>query len=202
MFAVRPRAWDAPPAEGFDALLFGSANVLRHGGDALRFYRHLPVHAVGSETADVAREAGFDVARVGAGGLQALLDEAAEPLRYLRLAGAAHVELEPPPGTMITMRVIYESVPLVMPGALAARLREGALVLIHSGEAARHFAAECDRLALARARIALAALAPRIAHEAGDGWARIGVALQPRDSTLLALALDMCQEGIATRRGQ
>lgn len=202
LFELRPLAWHPPPAEAFDALLVGSANALRHGGNALEGYRALPVHAVGRETAAAARALGFGVPRTGEGGLQALLDAADRPLRYLRLAGAAHVPLEVPEGFVVTTRIVYESAPLSISRALVDLLREAPLVLIHSGEAARHFAGECDRLAIPRERIALAALAPRIAAVAGRGWVRVESAAAPQDCALLELARDMCQEGVPTGRGQ
>jgi uroporphyrinogen-III synthase len=81
-----------------------------------------------------------------------------------------------------------------MPDACGEALREGGLVLLHSGAAARHFAAECDRLGLRRGNIALAALGERIARAAGTGWAALRWAGEPRDAGLLALARDMWHE--------
>ncbi len=72
-------------------------------------------------------------------------------------------------------------------------LAEGeALVLLHSAATARHFANECDRLGLARGSITLAALGPRIAAAAGDGWAAIHIASRPDDAALLAMAQELC----------
>jgi len=193
LFEVRPIGWDPPPPEQFDALLIGSVNAIRHAGASLADYRHLPVHAVGRMTARVAAEAGMRVGQRGEGGLQDLLDSTAVPKRFLRLAGEAHVALDPPAETKITTRIVYESAAMPMPARLADLLREGALVLLHSGVAAVHMAAECDRLRIDRARIALAALAPRIASAAGKGWARVRSAERPEDAALLALARDMCQ---------
>ena len=68
------------------------------------------------------------------------------------------------------------------------------LVLLHSAEAARHFAAECARLALPRASIHLAALGPRVAEAAGQGWASLHMASATSDEALLALARQLCQE--------
>jgi uroporphyrinogen-III synthase len=67
-------------------------------------------------------------------------------------------------------------------------------VLLHSAVAARHLAAECDRLGIPRAAIALAALGQRIAAAAGEGWRELRAAAAPRDATLLALARDMCHD--------
>jgi len=81
-----------------------------------------------------------------------------------------------------------------MPASLAETLGEGALVLLHSAVAARHFGAECDRLAIVRKSIGIAALGPRIAAAAGEGWDRVRSASEPREAALLALAREMCHE--------
>jgi uroporphyrinogen-III synthase len=84
-----------------------------------------------------------------------------------------------------------------MPEALArlltTRALAGAVVLLHSAEAARHFAQECDRLQLPRTRLRLAALGPRIAAAAGDGWMGVACADTPEDAALLAVAGQLCQ---------
>ena len=192
LFEVRPLGWEPPASGQFDALLIGSANAIRHGGPALARYRQVPVHAVGETTARAAHEAGFTVEQVGEGGLQALLDRQPAGRRYLRLAARKHVPLHVPPGTSITTCIVYESASLPMPDALAERLGNRALVLLHSAEAARHLAGECSRLPLPRERIALAALGSRIAEAAGVGWADLRSAARPSETALLALARDMC----------
>ena len=194
LFAVTPRAWVPPPADAFDALLLGSANALRHAGPALAGYAVKPVYAVGRETADAARAAGLDVAATGSGGLQQVLAACTQDHRkMLRLTGAARVALDPPAGVTIEERVVYASEPVPMAPECATILRGGALVLLHSGEAGRHFTAECTRLSIDRGTIALAALAPRIAEAARDGWAALRVADLPSNPALLALASEMCQ---------
>jgi uroporphyrinogen-III synthase len=193
LFVIEPRRWSPPPADAIDALLIGSANAIRHGGRALELFREKPVHAVGEATAQAARDAGFHVVRTGEGRLQAVLDElAGQSLRLLRIAGEEHVAVSAPADVALVTRVVYASVARPMPDSLAAVLQAGAVVLLHSAAAARHFASECDRLGLDRARIALAALAPRIAEAAGAGWERIATARAPTDAALLALARDMC----------
>jgi uroporphyrinogen-III synthase len=66
-------------------------------------------------------------------------------------------------------------------------------VLLHSAATARHFAAECDRLGLARDTIDLAALGPRIADAAGSGWRAMHLAAQPDEAALLEMVFDLCQ---------
>jgi uroporphyrinogen-III synthase len=192
---IEPAEWTAPDPAQIDALLLGSANVARHAGAGLALFRGKPAYVVGPATAAAAQAAGFGIAAVGRGGLQAVLDSAVRPpLRLLRLAGEEHVHLSPPLGVIVETRVVYRSAPLAMPPALAERLRNGALVLLHSAAAARHFAAECDRCGVPRSAVSLAALGPRIAAAAGEGWRAVRSASVPAEPALLALARDMCHE--------
>ena len=190
---ARRAEWDVPDPAQFDALLVGSGNVFRLGGAWMEAFRTLPVHAVGETTAEAARAAGFRVDVVGDGGLQSILDaHAGQAVRYLRLGGAERVAVTPAPGTVIEVRTVYEIAHHAMPQALADSLRAGkALVLLHSAGAARHFAAECDRLGIDRALVRLACLGPRIAEAAGEGWAAVASAPQPDDAALLALAAEL-----------
>lgn len=197
LFSVEPAAWDPPAPEEIDALLIGSANAVRHAGPALARYTTKPAYVVGERTAQAACTAGLTVAAVGTGGLAPVLAQVAPGTRLLRLAGRERIELTPPAQVTLTERTVYASEPRPLPRELASLLRTHALprviVLLHSAEAARHFAAECDRLSLPRARIALAALGPRIASAAGAGWAAVRAAKQAEDGALLALAGQMCQ---------
>ena len=192
LFEIRPLPWTPPLSEDVDALLLGSANAVRNGGPELQAFRAKPVFAVGDATAAAAEAAGFTIAGAGRGELQSLLDGLAGPLRLLRVTGAEHDPLAPPPGIEIVTRRAYESLPVPLPASLAAEFGEGALVLLHSAAAARHFAAECDRCGVARGAIGLAALGPRIAAAAGHGWRQVRSAPQPREAALLALARQMC----------
>lgn len=192
LFEVLPLRWQAPDPAAFDALLLGSANAIRHGGDALEQYRGLPVHAVGKATAEAALAAGFTVEQVGEGGLQAVLDANAAPTRYLRLGGVETVPLNPGKHT-ITEQAVYDVRALPISGSAQVSLRAGhPCVLLHSAAAARHFAAEVDRLGLERGAIRLACIGPRVAAAAGQGWGQVESAPQPADAALLALARDMC----------
>lgn len=194
LFAVRPLAWQPVAREAVDALLLGSANALRHGGAALERYRGLPAYAVGERTAEAAREAGLDVVLTGSGGLQGVLGRI-DPShrRLLRLAGRERIVLDIPAHLTIATREVYASEPTPMAEPLAALLATPAVVLLHSGEAAAHFAGVCAQGGIDRAPIRLAALGPRIAEAAGTGWASIAIAPEPNDAALLALARDLCQ---------
>lgn len=195
LFAVTSRSWSAPPPDAHDALLLGSANAVRHAGPGLAAVRHLPAYAVGDATADVARAAGITVIGQGQGGLQSVLGQL-DPAhrRLLRLAGEERIALTLPGGVTMTERVVYASRAQPMPPELVALLGEPALVALHSAEAAHHFAAECVRNGLRRARLRLCALGQRIAAAAGDGWGEVAVAADTSDRALLALARQMCQD--------
>jgi uroporphyrinogen-III synthase len=195
LFEVAARSWEGTVANGFDALLIGSANVFRHGGPGLRALASLPVLAVGETTAEAARGAGFTVVATGSGGLQKLLDALPRDYRrVLRLAGDERIPLAVPKHLHLEERVVYASRPVPFPPELAALLRSPAIVAVHSAEAARHLAAQCVSHAIRRAPLRLAALSPRIAAAAGDGWGEVAAAPLPDDKALLALARQMCQD--------
>lgn len=193
MFTFEPRDWTPPGAGETDALIIGSAAAIRHGGEAIAAVRHLPVHAVGEITAQIARAAGFSVASAGCGGLQRLLNTIPPGTRLLRLAGEERVPLTLPTGVTMIERVVYDSKTLPMADALVRLMTTQAIVMLHSAAAARHFTAELERNDIAQAAIHLAALGPRIAEAAGLGWASVRSAESPNDAALLALAAQLCQ---------
>ena len=194
LFVAEPLEWEAPEGP-FDAILAGSAAVFREGGPGLTGLRSLPVLAVGKATAHAAEEAGFDVAMIGTGGLQGVLDQAPPVFtRMLRLAGEERVDLRGAEGRTITDRVVYRMRALPLSdGFLRALPTENALVALHSAAAARHFAAECDRSGLARGALEILALGPRIAQAAGEGWAAVHTCATPADATLIGKAAALCQ---------
>ena len=193
LFEIELVNWQVPDISRFDAIAAGSANSFRHGGEGLQSLKELPVHAVGERTAQAARAAGFEVASVGDSVLQDVVDSLDAPRRLLRLAGENRVSLRAPAGVTIEELVIYRAVPQPLSTGVATALQSGSVALLHSGEAARHFAAECDRLAIDRGRVAIGALAPRIAAAAGGGWRTVATAAEPNDAALLVIAAQLCQ---------
>ncbi len=193
LFDMAPAAWVAPDPAPYRALLAGSANVFRLGGAGLAHLAGLPVHAVGAVTAQAARDAGFAVDAIGEGGLQPMVS-ALQPGRYLRLAGEKRVPLAMPEGVMVDDVVVYAAAGLPIPQVLSDLLLQPAVVLLHSGEAAAHFAAESGRLGVRHDQIGLACLAPRIGAMAGEGWQHIEIAETRSDQAVLALAVQMCEK--------
>jgi len=195
MFDIHPLPWEMPEPGTFDALLIGSANAMRHAGAALRAYAAKPTYAVGETTAQAARDADLDVVAVGRGGLQDLLGAVKpEHRKLLRLAGKQRIELAPPDGLTIEECEVYASDPLPMPEQLTKILERPALVLLHSAEAARHFATSCDTRNIDRSLIALACIGPRVRDAAGQGWQDMRAADKPDEEALLALAREMCEK--------
>ena len=124
-----------------------------------------------------------------------MLDEVAgRKLAFLRLAGEAMIDLSPPDGIEIDTRIVYRAKPLELDGRVVDAMRsDGGVALLHSGEAAKRLRMECERAHIDRGKIAIAALGPRIAELAGEGWQSVHTATNPADAELLALAKALCQ---------
>lgn len=195
IFTIQPIAWDSVPRGDVDAVILGSANAVRHGGAQLAELRGLPAYCVGKTTAAAAQAAGFAVVRTGSGGLQQVLASLApEHRRLLRLAGVSRVPLSLPPGVTMQTRAVYAAEAMPLSRNLQRTLESPAVVMLHSGEAASHFDALCAAANVARERISLATIGPRVTNLAGTGWGAIETAAQPSDTALLALAARMCQD--------
>jgi len=190
---VEAMPWEVTAPDDFDALLVGSANAFRFGGSGLEALQHLPVHAVGETTANAAREAGFSVAHVGVGGLQSVIDSAAEGIRFLRLAGEERIDLEVPEGISIDERVIYRIAFDALSDKQGNILKDNAICLLHSAGSASHLSEQLQSLKVDHSNLTLCALGPRIAEAAGSGWRDIHIAGSPTDAELLALTRDICQ---------
>jgi uroporphyrinogen-III synthase len=186
LFDVEPVGWEAPDPAEFDALLLTSANAIRYGGEQLTGLRALPVHAVGEATARAARDAGFDMASIGDGGVDELLDSLDPSLWLLHLCAEERREPQAALQT-ITPLAVYQSKERPLVDVSAA---QGAIVLFHSPRAARRFA----ELAGERESISIAAISPAAADAAGTGWGCVEIAEHPNDHALLALAARLCNK--------
>lgn len=151
----------------------------------------VPVYAVGAATAAAARSAGFADVRDGGGTAQALVDRIAADgfARVLHLAGADRTPIDVPDALKIDIVTVYRArlLPLeAMPQVDA--------VLLYSARTAAHFAAEADRLGVARAGVAIFALSPAVAAAAGPGWREMAVADAPNEASMLATIDAACQK--------
>jgi uroporphyrinogen-III synthase len=188
---IVPVTWELPDLAPVDGLLIGSANVFLQGGVHLAVLRDKPAYVVGKVTADAARAAGFAVAAQGEGGLQKVLDQVAPPSHLLRIAGEEHLALDVPPGITMTTRIAYRGEPCPLDPTLVG---SGTIALLHSAATARQFRDECRRLGVETSEIVVAALGPRIASAAGDGWHACHIARAPNDAALLEMVKDLCDE--------
>ena len=189
LFEIEPVAWTVPNAAMFDALLLTSANAVRHAGERLEELRRLPVYAVGDVTAEAARDAGFDLAATGEGGVSRLLGSINTDLTLLHLCGEDRKTLENASQKLVRIAV-YRARAIARPDLSTAR---GCVALVHSPRAARRFAELVDD----RAAIAIAAISPAAADAVGTGWESVGAANEPNDDALLALAARLCNKPAA-----
>jgi len=184
LFAVEAAEWTAPDPRDFNAILFTSANALRHGGKKLAGLTTLPALAVGPATADAARAKGFSVATTGNEGVGALLAALPERKYLLHLTGVDHHS--PPTKHAVEAIPVYRSVAL-----LVALIPPGELVvMVHSPRAGERLSA----LVADRSTISVAAISAAAAAACGPGWAAMEIADRPNDSALLAVAARLCQD--------
>tara|TARA_R100001244_G_scaffold86820_10_gene66469 strand:+ start:3849 stop:4535 length:687 start_codon:yes stop_codon:yes gene_type:complete len=194
LFSVEPMTWSGPAVQDFDALLLTSANAVAYGGTQLESYHPLPVLAVGEATAAAAVNAGFHIAQTGASGAQTLLDvqPAGRHRSILWLAGEQHGALDAGERQLHIVPV-YRSRAIALGKKALACLRAETVVLLHSARAARHLAAELDRLHIRRDRHHAVAFSAKVAEAAGQGWRSVHTACRPDDDALLSLATGLCQ---------
>ena len=187
LFAIRPIGWSLPDRLP-GAVLLTSANAVRHGGTNLAALAHLPVYAVGTATAEAARQAGFARIVAGNGDAETILALARRDgtASLLHLAGREHRDVVPH-DIRIDRRIVYAAEAVdTLPEAARAVLPD-AVAMLHSPRAARLFASLVDP-----AGIALAAISPATLAAAGPGWHLAEAADVPTDASLLAVAAKLC----------
>jgi uroporphyrinogen-III synthase len=187
LFDIRPVSWSVPDPGDHDALLITSANAIRMGGEQLERLRDLPVFAVGSATAEIARAAGFTIVSVGDDGAQALTAAAGQRgiRRALHIGGRDRVlAVGGPISQVIT---VYRSDPRELDRSSLTAI-EGAVALLHSSRAAGRFRELAMQSGFDAATIRIGALSSAIAEAAGAGWGGIAVAPVPTDDALLDVA--------------
>lgn len=183
LFQVTPVAWTAPDPRDFDFLLLTSANALRCGGSELERLKNMGALAVGPITAAAAREAGFELAKVGSSGVDDLLAKLPASSRLLHLAGREH--RRPHERHHVETVEVYRATALdvVLP-------TEEFVALVHSARAGARLA----ELAIDRSPISVAAISGAAAAACGTGWAASQCIDRPDEASLLALAAWLCQD--------
>jgi len=183
LFVVRPLAWTAPDPADFDGVLFTSANAVRHGGKELARLTGMPAFAVGENSAQAARAAGFDVKASGAGDATAIIAQARASghVRLLHLGGQERsIDIE---GAI----AVYASEPMPIATADLTGLT-GSVAMLHSVRAAQRLGELLDSADMARDLLALVAISPVVAQAAGTGWRTVATATVPRDDAMIAAA--------------
>ena len=187
LFTVRPLAWTPPDPAGFDAVMLTSASAARQASDGLAAFKQLPCYAVGEATAAAARETGFQDVRIGpddgTGLLLMMADDAVRTVFHP--CGQDHLALAMPDIEIIRVPVYAAEAADSLPVPA-----EGMLALLHSPRAAALFAG----IAGDKSRTTIAAISPRTARAAGEGWQEVAIAPRPRDAALLELAARLCQK--------
>jgi uroporphyrinogen-III synthase len=187
LFAVHAIDWTPPDVTRFDTLLLTSANAPRHAGLGLALLKGLPVHAVGTATAAIARDAGLKVVAVGDHDAATLVAAAAASgvSNALLLGGRDRAMDEHP--------IIAETIAVYASDAVSVALEAldqlaGSVMLLHSQRAARRAADLIDRAGLDRRTVRVAAISTAVAEAAGGSWERIAAASTPDDPALISLA--------------
>ena len=186
LFEIERLQW-SPPSDltQFDGLLVTSANAMRDGGEGLEQLKSQPVYAVGPATAAAARDAGFEVAKVGPARVHLLLRAIDPDLRLLHLAGEDRID----PRRVwqkITVLPVYRARTLDIDPAVI----QGAVVLVHSPRAGAHLAEIVED----RSSVAIAAISAAAAEACGEGWEEVAAIPRPNDAALLALARSLCEK--------
>lgn len=185
-----PLAFTLPAGE-FDAVVVTSANALRALGDEGQPLRALPLYAVGSRTADMARAAGFSSVQHAEGGAAALARLIA-PLKLksiLYLAGrdrtADLAALVAP--VAVTLVEVYDM------AAATPALPEARGVMLYSRRAAERFLDLTTPVT--RAKMAALCLSANIADALQNAHLRaIHVAEAPNEPAMMGLAMRVCRD--------
>lgn len=188
LFEIAPLDWVPPDPDLFDAILMTSANCARLGGPELARYHHLPLYAVGAQTAQSARKAGFE--KIIAGEAGAL--EMADRLRADSMARIFHPCGNPTrpfdeDRLGVTHIAVYAA-NRVTPPDLVSALSANAVLLVHSPRSARYLDELCTAQAIARDTLSLVAISTTALAEAGQGWRRTLVAERPTDDAMVTAA--------------
>ncbi len=197
-----------PAADGFTAMVLTSANAVRSLLDRgmIEDYRHLPVFAVGDQTALEATEAGFARVSSAAGAFQDLVNamtiaRVPGPIFYPtgKHQSADLAKALAPSGVMVATARVYEMVAVdALPEPVLSGLGDGSLgaVLAYSRRTAEIFAALTHALDPAqRSRLAMLCMSEAVAGPLLEArFNRISLADRPDEDAMMALALAFARE--------
>ena len=184
LFEAQPVDWEIDTRKTYDALLITSANAIRHAGQKREGLVHLPVFAVGQNSAHIATSHGFNVEYVGYEGVEQLLPHI-QAHKLLWLAGDDHMDFELPQSIDMDVHIVYRSVALPQPKNFAESVLKVDYVLLHSSRGAMLFSELISGQGIEKKQISIAVFSEKIAQAAGSGWDKVRVARYPSDEHLL-----------------
>lgn len=189
----------AVPEGDFDRLLFTSPRAPEIVARTAPDLRRLLVLCVGPRTADMARQAGFQVEWTGDSDGNAVLRHAAgQNIRsVLQFCGRNRIELIVPEGISLTHVAVYDAVAATGFSVDAQQALNGSdlfAVLLFSPRTASIFVDIFDALGLDRQHVRLIALSDNVRKAAGPGWHSVAVAAQPILDSMLEQAQILRQQ--------
>jgi len=191
LFRIEPVEWTPAASGQYDAIMLTSANAARHGGEGLSLYRHLPVFTVGEATAQAAKNAGFqNVIMTNTDG-QALIDHICST-KYKNILHPCgeHVRPYDTAGLHIQRHIVYHAAATGNAKGVADALNTAHIALVHSPRAGeRLYALTTEQQ---RATCTLIAISKTARIASGGGWRRSLASETARDSSMLAIALQIC----------
>lgn len=191
LFAIAALPWDPPDPTLFDAILMTSANSALPGGADLSCFHHLPLYAVGAQTADAARDSGFATIIAGETGVAGIADRlrADAKVRIFHPGGEVRRAFDET-GLHITSVAVYAARP-VTPPRIADAIGDAATILVHSPRSAHYLDRLCTEQSLFRSAHAIVAISEAALAAVGQGWGAAEAAERPTDEAMLATAYSL-----------
>ena len=193
MLTIKPLTPDLSELENVEAIVLTS----RHAAKLLKgkIAANIPCYVVGTSTARVAKESGFQNIIVGGGDGKTLVDRISQDeLRAVLWVAAVDTgfniqgALRQKGITTFTTQIYKAEKVHTLPPDVIAALDEGKVraVLIHSGRAAIQLSHLLDKNGYNRQKqqIAIIAISSRAAEVCGQGWQNIIIAKQPQRAFL------------------
>lgn len=180
LMRIEPVDWSIPDLAQFDTLLFTSAIAPEMAAQHAEYLSTLTVVAVGEKTAEAARAAGFTVATVGSGNVDALLARLPKSAQILHLCALNF--RRPTTGHRVFHLPVYRGVstnnrvPLDGPQ----------IYMVHSPRLAALLAAQVPEDQ--RGDKIVVAISPAAGKAAGTGWKEVTSNKNPSDVIMISLA--------------
>jgi uroporphyrinogen-III synthase len=191
LFEIETTDWSADEPDHYVGVLLTSANAVHRAGHLSARYHHLPAFAVGGNTADAARGAGFASVVSGEGDVSRLIAQIATLglHRLLHLSGEDVTPFDAL-GIDIDRRIVYRARPRDPGPTFSDAIDTPPVILVHSPRAAQRLN---ELVPTARKPgCVIVAISQAVYDAAGNGWEKVAVAREPRDEAMLDKAASLC----------